>query len=82
MAEIAAIVCRSRNTIERVLKSFLRGGVLALPQCKAPRMTLTVTPEWKAELRRVIELAPHTVSVPVPIGPMACWRPIWRLRPT
>ena len=64
VAEIAAIVFRSRDTVERVLNRFLHGGVAALPPHKAPGMAPTVTPEWKAELLRVIDLDPHTVGVP------------------
>jgi putative transposase len=63
VAEIATIVFRSRDTVERVLNRFLRGGVAALPPRKAPGMAPTVTPEWKAELLRVIDLDPHTVGV-------------------
>src|SRR5262245_27674031 len=62
VAEIATIVCRSRDTVERVLNRFRRGGVAALPPRKAPGMAPTVTPEWKAELLRVIDLDPHTVG--------------------
>jgi transposase len=64
VASIAAVVFRSRDTVERVLKRFLQGGLTALPPRKAPGMAPTVTPEWKAELLRVIELDPHTVGVP------------------
>ena len=63
VAEIATIVFRSRDTVERVLKRFLSGGVAALPPRKAPGMAPTVTPTWKAELLRVIDLDPHTVGV-------------------
>jgi transposase len=63
VAEVATIVFRSRDTVERVLRRFLRGGMTALPRRKAPGMAPTVTPEWKAELLRVIELDPHTVGV-------------------
>jgi putative transposase len=63
VAEIAAIVFRSRDTVERVLTRFLRGGIAALPPRKAPGLAPTVTPEWKAELLRVIDLDPHTVGV-------------------
>jgi len=63
VAEIAAIVFRSRDTVERVLTRFLRGGVAALPPRKTPGLAPTVTPEWKAELLRVIDLDPHTVGV-------------------
>src|SRR5215471_20069937 len=58
VAEIAAIVFRSRDTVERVLKRFLQGGIAAIPRRKAPGMAPTVTPEWKAELARVIDLDP------------------------
>src|SRR5919199_5711832 len=64
VAEIATIVFRSRDTVERVLKRFLSSGVAALPRRKAPGKAPTVTPAWKAELLRVIELDPHTVGVP------------------
>jgi transposase len=63
VTEIATIVFRSRDTVERVLNRFLRGGVAALPPHKAPGMAPTVTPEWKAALLRVIDLAPQTVGV-------------------
>jgi len=63
VAEIAAIVLRSRDTVERVLKRFLQGGITALPPRTAPGRTPTVTPEWHAELLRVIDLDPHTVGV-------------------
>jgi putative transposase len=64
VAEIATIVFRSRDTVERVLKRFLRGGVAAIPPRQAPGMAPTVTPAWKAELLRVIDLDPHTVGIP------------------
>jgi putative transposase len=63
VAEIAAIVFRSRDTVERVLKRFLQGGITAIPRRKAPGMAPTVTPAWKAELLRVIDLDPHTVGI-------------------
>ena len=63
VAEIATIVFRSRDTVERVLNRFLHGGVAALPPRKAPGMSPTVTPAWKAELLRVIDLDPHTVGI-------------------
>ena len=63
VAEIAAIVLRSRDTVERVLKRFLQGGIAALAPRTAPGRTPTVTPEWQAELLRVIDLDPHTVGV-------------------
>ena len=47
VAEIAAIVFRSRDTVERVLKRFLQGGIAALPPRTAPGRAPTVTPAWK-----------------------------------
>jgi transposase len=64
VADIATVVFRSRDTVERVLKRFLQGGIAALPPRTAPGRTPTVTPAWKAELLRVIDLDPHTVGVP------------------
>jgi transposase len=64
VAEIATIVFRSRDTVERVLNRFLQGGIAALPPRQAPGRAPTVTPEWKAALLRVIDLDPHTVGVP------------------
>jgi transposase len=63
VAEIAASVFRSRDTVERVLKRFRQGGSAAIPPRTAPGRAPTVTPEWKAELLRVIDLDPHTVGV-------------------
>jgi putative transposase len=63
VADIATIIFRSRDTVERVLKRFLQGGIAALPPRTAPGRTPTVTPAWKAELLRVIDLDPHTVGV-------------------
>ena len=63
VADIATIIFRSRDTVERVLKRFLQGGIAALPPRTAPGRTPTVTPGWKAELLRVIDLDPHTVGV-------------------
>jgi transposase len=63
VAEIAALVFRSRDTVERVLKRFLHAGVTALPRRKAPGKAPTVTPEWQDALLRVIDLAPQTVGV-------------------
>src|SRR5262249_41989597 len=70
VAAIAAMVFRSRDPVERVLKRFLRGGIAALPPRTAPGRVPTVTPAWKAELLRVIDLDPHTVG-----GRSAHWTP-------
>src|SRR5262245_48132586 len=43
VAEIAAIILRSRDTVERVLRRFLHGGIAALPPRTAPGRAPTVT---------------------------------------
>jgi transposase len=69
VAEMAAIVCRRRDTVERVLKRFRQGGIAALPPRTAPGRAPTVTPEWQAARLRVLDLDPHTVGVRRAHGP-------------
>jgi transposase len=61
--QIAHAVLRSEDTITRVLHRFLAGGLDAVPRRTAPGAAPTITPEWTAELLRVIELDPHDVGV-------------------
>ena len=63
VAEIAAVVFRSRDTVERVLHRFRDGGVAAVPRHFAPGSRPTITPAWTTELLRVIALDPHDVGV-------------------
>ena len=60
--QIAQIVLRSQDTVVRVLKRFLAGGLDAVPRRTAPGRVRTVTDAWEAELVRVIELDPHEVG--------------------
>ncbi len=60
--QIAHTVLRSQDTVERVLKRFLAGGLNAVPRRTAPGRARTVTAAWEAELLRVIELDPHEVG--------------------
>jgi transposase len=60
--QIAQIVLRSQDTVVRVLKRFLAGGLDAVPRRTAPGRERRVTAAWEAELRRVIELDPHEVG--------------------
>ena len=61
-SQIAHIVLRSQDTVVRVLKRFLTGGLDAVPRRTAPGRERTVTAAWEAELLRVIELDPHEVG--------------------
>lgn len=63
VGEIASIVFRSRDTVERVLTRFRDGGMAAVPRRFAPGSIPTITPAWTAELLRVIECDPHDVGV-------------------
>jgi transposase len=60
--QIAQIVLRSQDTVVRVLKRFLTGGLDAVPRRSAPGRERRVTVAWEAELLRVIELDPHEVG--------------------
>ncbi len=59
--QIAQTVLRSQDTVVRVLKRFITGGVEAVPRRTAPGRERTVTAAWEGELLRVIELDPHEV---------------------
>lgn len=61
--QIASLVCRSQDTVVRVLKRFLQGGLEAVPRHTAPGRKRTITPAWEVELLRVIEVDPHEVGV-------------------
>lgn len=63
IAEIAELVFRSRDTVERVLHRFLEAGAAGLLPRSSPGKPLTVTPAWQTELHRVIDLDPHSVGV-------------------
>lgn len=63
VSEIATIVLRSHDTVTRVLRRYRDGGLDAVPRRKQPGRPPTVTPAWKTELLRVIELDPHQVGV-------------------
>jgi transposase len=60
--QIARIVLRSEDTVARVLKRFLTGGLDAVPRRTPTGRERTVTPVWEAELLRVIEEDPHEVG--------------------
>ncbi len=49
-AQIAQTVLRSQDTVVRVLKRFITGGVEAVPRRTAPGRARTVTTAWDAEL--------------------------------
>ena len=60
--QIARMVLRSEDTVARVLKRFVAGGLEAIPRRTSPGRQRSVTVAWEAELIRVIELDPHEVG--------------------
>src|SRR6266550_3148438 len=54
--QIAQIVLRSQDTVVRVLKRFLAGGLDAVPRRTAPGRERRVTAAWEAEPLRVKDL--------------------------
>jgi transposase len=52
VTQIAQAVLRSEDTVTRVLRRFLDGGLDAVPRHIAPGAAPTITPEWPAELLR------------------------------
>ena len=60
--QIARIVLRSEDTVARVLKRFLAGGLDGVPRRTPPGRERKITAAWEAELLRVIEVDPHVVG--------------------
>jgi transposase len=63
VSQIADITHRSHDTVTRVLHRYQDGDLDAVPRRKQPGRPRTITPEWEAELLRVIELRPRQVGV-------------------
>ena len=61
--QIAPVVRRSAATVERVVHRYQEDGAAGVPHRRRPGRPAAVPPAWEAELRRVIELDPHTVGV-------------------
>ena len=51
VAEIAAVVFRSRDIVERVLNRFRTGGQGVVPRHFAPGSSPTITPRWEFRVR-------------------------------
>jgi transposase len=64
LQEIAWLVRRGREQVRTMLHGFRDQGLAALVPRPRTGRPLGVTPDWLAELQRVIELDPHTVGVP------------------
>jgi transposase len=74
--QIARMVLRSEDTVARVLKRVVAGGLDAVPRRSPPGRERRVTAAWEAELLRVIELDPaRRWDRTRPIGPPSCEPP-------
>jgi transposase len=61
--QIAPLVRRTVATVQRVLRRYRAEGVGGVPYRVRPGRPPEVPAAWEAELRRVIEVDPHTVGV-------------------
>jgi transposase len=61
--EVARLTRRRPRTVGRVLRRFADDGVAGVPYRVPPGGAPTVTPAWRAELRRVIDLSPWDVGI-------------------
>src|SRR5688572_32852937 len=63
VAEIAPIVRRSVDTVQRVLRRYQVEGPGGVPRRPPPGQPPRVPAAWRAELERAVELDPRTVGV-------------------
>jgi transposase len=61
--QIAPLVRRSPATVERVVHRYQEEGAAGVPHRRRPGRQAQVPAAWEDELRRVIEVDPHTVGV-------------------
>jgi transposase len=61
--QIALLVRCSADTVRRVLKRYLAGGLDAVPHRPHPGQPPHYPPAWEQELVRVADLDPHEVGV-------------------
>ena len=62
--EIAPVVRRSEDTVQRVLRRYRTGGPDAVPRRRPPGQAPRVPAAWQAQLERVVERDPREVGVP------------------
>lgn len=67
--QIAPLVRRSRTTVTRVLRRYLRQGPDGVPHRPRPGRPRAAPAPWEAELCQVIEMDPHTVGVASAVWP-------------
>jgi transposase len=63
-AEIAPLVRRSVDTVQRVLRRYQAAGPDGVPRRRPPGQAPHVPAAWQAELERVVELDPRALGVP------------------
>ncbi len=61
--EIAPLVRRSVDTVQRVLRRYQREGLAGIPHRRRPGRPVAVPAAWRAELLRAIELDPRSVGM-------------------
>jgi transposase len=61
--EIAEIVRENEQTVRRWMKRYMAEGIEGLKDAPRPGATPKVTPEYKAELLRVVRLRPRSMNL-------------------
>src|SRR5450759_3439711 len=61
--QIAPIVRRSVDTVQRVLRRYRAEGVAGVPQRRHPGRTSPIPVRWDVALLAVVDRDPHTVGV-------------------
>jgi Winged helix-turn helix len=62
VTQIACVLLRREDTVARVLKRLVAGGLDAIAPRTSPGRQRSVAAAWEAELVRVIALDPHEVG--------------------
>jgi transposase len=62
--EIAPLVRRSADTVQRVLRRYQAGGPAGVPRRRPPGQAPHGPPAWRAELERAVERDPREAGVP------------------
>jgi transposase len=78
VVEVAHLTRCSPDTVRRVLKRYLAGGLDAVPHRPHPGQPPHYPPGWEQELVRVADLDPTRSGWTVRCGAVGCWPTTWR----
>jgi hypothetical protein len=78
VVEVAHLTRCSPDTVRRVLKRYLAGGLDAVPHRPHPGQPPHYPPGWEQELVRVADLDPTRSGWTVRCRAVGCWPTTWR----